>query len=138
MLFVKSSFLNKHELGATHVPAQINVAKYRNVRNKRISGVAAGPRADCDDDTLLIYRRVSKCRLWLRRTIPSFYLCLRRCVFHAEFRKEHVKLVDKDKIERLVGELPRYTKIVVLFKRISDECMIPKTDPAMLALQLLC
>src|SRR5215510_14267698 len=85
MLFVKSSFLNKHELGATHVPAQINVAKYRNVRNKRISGVAAGPRADCDDDTLLIYRRVSKCRLWLRRTIPSFYLCLRRCVFHAKF-----------------------------------------------------
>src|SRR5262249_27242097 len=60
MLFVKSSFLNKHELGATHVPAQINVAKYRNVRNKRISGVAARPRADCDDDTLLIYRRVSK------------------------------------------------------------------------------
>jgi|SRR5262245_34003375 len=56
----------------------------------------------------------------------------------AEFRKEHVKLVDKDKIERLVGELPRYTKIVVLFKRINDECMIPKTDPAMLALQLLC
>ena len=55
-----------------------------------------------------------------------------------EFRKEHVKLVDKDKIERLVGELPRYTKIVVLFKRISDECMISKTNPAMLALQLLC
>ena len=52
--------------------------------------------------------------------------------------QEHVKRVDKDKIERLVGELPRYTKIVVLFKRIGDEYMIPKTDPAMLALQLLC
>ena len=59
--------------------------KYRNVRNKRISGVAARPRADCDDDTLLIYRRVSKCRLWLRRTIPNFYPCLRKGVFHAKF-----------------------------------------------------
>jgi len=48
------------------------------------------------------------------------------------------KVVDKGKIERLVGELPRYTKIVVLFKRINDECMIPKTNQAMLALQLLC
>ena len=41
---------------------------------------------------------------------------------------ETCKVVDKDKIERLVGELPRYTKIVMLFKRISDECMIPKTS----------
>ena len=39
----------------------------------------------CYDDPLLIYRQVSKCRLWLRRAMPSFYPCLRSCVFHAKF-----------------------------------------------------
>jgi hypothetical protein len=48
-----------------------------------------------------------------------------------EFQKEYLKLVGEEPtsvlpndMEKLVREPPRYTEIVALFKRISDECMI--------------
>jgi hypothetical protein len=48
-----------------------------------------------------------------------------------EFQKEYLKLIGEEPtsvmpndMEKLVRELPRYTEIVALFKRISDECMI--------------
>ena len=54
-----------------------------------------------------------------------------------EFQKEYLKLVGEEptlvmpnEMEKLVRELPRDTEIVALFKRISDECMIARPDPA--------
>ena len=54
-------------------------------------------------------------------------------------QREYLKLIGEeptsvmpDDMEKLVRELPRYTEIVALFKRISDECMIARPDRAIL------
>jgi hypothetical protein len=55
-----------------------------------------------------------------------------------EFQKEYLKLVGAEPtwimpndMKKLIRELPRYRNpIVVLFKRISDECMTARPDPA--------
>ena len=48
-------------------------------------------------------------------------------------QRESLKLIGEeptsvmpDDMEKLVRELPRYTEIVALFKRISDECVIAR------------
>jgi hypothetical protein len=50
-----------------------------------------------------------------------------------EFQKGYLKLIDKEstrvmpnEMEKLVSELPRYTEIAALFKRIRDKCMIAR------------
>jgi hypothetical protein len=42
-----------------------------------------GPRTDCDDDSSMIYRHVSLCRLYLGTSdAKSLYPCLKNCAFH--------------------------------------------------------
>ena len=55
-----------------------------------------------------------------------------------ESQKEYILVgegptsVMPDEMEKLIRELPRDTEIIALFKRISDECMIARPDPAIL------
>jgi hypothetical protein len=45
--------------------------KSKNVRNSRVSDVAAWPRTDCDEECVTTYRHVPKCRLCLSDSTPG-------------------------------------------------------------------
>src|SRR5215831_6003816 len=112
--------------------------KYRNVRHKRISGAAARPRTDLLRRSLVDLSVSVEMSTLVETSHAQFFSVLKElaCFMPSSamswaaddpvplerrivtIRSSGTcKVVDKGKIERLVGELPRYTKIVVLFKR---------------------
>jgi hypothetical protein len=88
--------------------------KSKNVRNGRVSDVAAWCRTDCDEERVTANRQllttaVEMSTLARTNNAQFFYPYLKSCAAHRDTEK-----------------------IVTLFKRISDECIIGRPGPAVL------
>ena len=101
---------------ATHVPEQIMSGTSKNVGIRSVSYVEAWFRTDGVEECVTVNRRVAKCRLYLGRGMPSFFIRASRAVRlipsravrlvgppmiqfvsqDPQFQKDYLKLVDEE------------------------------------------